>query len=328
MKFFLSLTSEGRQAFSVQNGKCSGLMAGGQVITHHSSFHSGFTLYPAVVVEVNRLPVNSVLSKPAITKMLYPEGDNAIKAELGWLDEDVSPDQAELAMVIGFKNASIKCHSFLVGGKSRSVKVPLKKLEGGLCKSVNTNVDFTLIEFPSMKKATEWRKIEEMFKDSLSNCGQFAKENVYARWRILEASSAEAGGQEGVLALHLDVLPLDDKIESKKAELVAKYYSSSNLTISLLEIPLKWRSPDEKKKLFTNPCLVMLDSQDCIVTDSMIRLGMSTVRDILRSGRAASDLDEYKSSVNSPQVLPVWGRCCRELFMAESETFSVIGKGK
>lgn len=326
MKFFLSLTGEGKQTFSVQNGKCSGLMTGGQVITHHSSLHSCYTTDPTVVVEVNRLPVFSMLSKPAITKMLYPEGDDAIKAELGWLDEDVSPDQAELAMVIGFKNASIKFHSFLVGGKMRSVKVPLEDLVG-LCKSVDPKqtltlgVDFSLIQFPPMKKATEWRRIEEMFKDSLSNCGQFAMENVYARWRILE-------DQESMVALHLEVLPLDDKLESKKAELLAKYKSSSNLTICLVKIPLKWRSPDARKKLFTSPCLVMLDGQDCVITDSMVRLSMSTVRDVLRSGRVASGLEENKSTVDSPQVLPVWGRCSRELYMTESDEYSIIEKGK
>ena len=119
-----------------------------------------------------------------------------------------------------------------------------------------------------------------MFKDSLSNSGQFAKENVYARWRILEArcDEAEAGHK---LKLNLEVLPLDGKLESKKAELLAKYNSSSNLAISLLEIPLKWRSPDVKKRLFTSPCLVLSDTQDSVVTDSMVRLGMATVRDLL-----------------------------------------------
>ena len=334
MKFFLSLTGEGRQTFMVHSGKCSGLMKGTQVVTHHSSFHSSYTDDPAIVVEVNRLPVNSMLSKPAITKMLYPEGDNAIRAELGWLDEEVSPEQAELAMVIGFKNASIKFHSFLVGGKARNVKVPLKKLDGGLCRTVDPNetlvlgVDFTMIQFPSMKKATEWRRIEEMFKDSLSNCGQFAKENVYARWRILEVLCVESGTQGSEIALHLEVLPLTEKLESMKAELLAKYNSTSNLAISLMEIPLMWRAPDVKKTLFTTPCLVMLDSLDCVITDSMVRLGMSTVRDVLRSGRSASGLEENKSTVYNPQVLPVWGRCSRELYMAESDTFSVVGKGK
>ena len=236
-------------------------------------------------------------------------------------------------MVIGFKNATIRFHSFLVGGKAKEVMVPLKNLDGGLCNSVNPKeslalrVDYTMIQFPPMKKATEWRRIEEMFKDSLSNCGQFAKENVYARWRILEArcDEAEAGHK---LKLNLEVLPLDGKLESKKAELLAKYNSSSNLAISLLEIPLKWRSPDVKKRLFTGPCLVLSDTQDSVVTDSMVRLGMATVRDLLRSGQVASGLEESKATVHNPQVFHIWGRCSRELFMAESDAFEVVEKGK
>ena len=60
----------------------------------------------------------------------------------------------------------------------------------------------------------------------------------------------------------------------------------------------------------------------------MVQLSMSTVRDVLRSGRVASGLEENKSTVDSPQVLPVWGRCSRELYMTESDEYSIVGKGK
>ena len=104
---------------------------------------------------------------------------------------------------------------------------------------------------------------------------EFSKSFVYTRWRILDTIT---DGKEKVM-LVLEVLPLGKVLESHDAEMVVKYKSSSNRAISLYSVELKWRSPNGKLKLFTTPCLIMMDGKDGIVTDSMIRLSMAIVRD-------------------------------------------------
>ena len=332
MKFFLSLNSEGRQVYSVENGRCSNLLKDARVFTHHSSFGSKYTMDASVIVEVHRLPLETMLSGPAIAKMFYPEGDNIIRAELGWLDAEVAPDDVELAMLIMFKDSRIKSHSFLVGGKPKSFQLELTHLDGeffkylDITKKYTVGVDFSAIQFPAMRKATEWRKIEEMFKDSFSGCSDFANEFTYARWRILEYKSESS--QAGVsLSLCLEILPLHEELKKNEAELLAKYNSSSNMAICVLNIPLRWRSPDLKKRLFTSPCLVT-EARDCAVSDSMVRLGMSTVRDLLRMGRSSKCMEEHRSTISDPVVFQAWERSRREMFMPEADSFDIVEKGK
>ena len=174
MKFFLSFTVEGKQVFLTKDGKASGLLKGGQVITHNSALMSGFTSDPNAVVEVTRLPLETLLSDGAIARMIQQDGDEAIRARLGWLDEQEAPAQPELAMVIVLKEGKIKSHSFLVGGKAQSFSVKLENLEGvceGLdwSKSIQLAVDFTAVQFAPGSKVTEWRKVEDMFKDCMSS---------------------------------------------------------------------------------------------------------------------------------------------------------------
>ena len=129
-----------------------------------------------------------------------------------------------------------------------------------------------------------------------------------------------------VVNLCLELLPLRDKLKSQEAELLAKYNSSSNMAISVLNIPLKWRLPDGKKKMFSTPCLVV-DSK-CSLSDSMVRLGMATVRDLLRSGRSSKNSEEHKTTINDPAVFHAWEKCRRELYMSEAESYEVVEKGE
>jgi len=267
MKYFLSFTEDGKQVFHTKDGKTSGLMTGAPVITHNSAILSGFTTDPNVVVEVSRLPLDTLLSEVAISKMIYKDGNEAIKARLGWLDEQDAPVEPELAMVIVLKEGKIKSHSFLVGGKSQSFTVGLEKLEG-VCSSIDTSktiqlaVDFTAVQFAPGTKVTEWRKVDEMFKDCLTSPVKFAKCHVYARRRILEVEPTEDG--DGSLCLQFEVLPLELALDRHQAEMINKYTSSSNLAISHLSIPLMWRKPNIKKSLLTTPCIVIGDEQTCI----------------------------------------------------------------
>ena len=328
INFFLSLTSEGKQTFLTQEGEASGLVKNAPVYTHHSNLSSGFTMDPGEVVNVNRLPVSAMLSDPAIAKLICTEGDEAIRAQLGYLDMDVAPESPELAMVIGFFKGKIKRHSFLVGGKPRSVNISLSSLVG-LCNGIDstseltTGLDFTSIQFPPERKATPWRKIEEMFKDSCFGTVDFSKTFVYTRWRVLDM---KIDGKAKII-LALEVLPLGKALEDHDAEIVSKYKSSSNKAISLHTIELKWRSPNEKLRLFTTPCLVLLDGKEGAVTDSMIRLSMATVRDLLRSGHLCEGATERKASIDNPEVVFVWGLSRRALYMPEVETFEVYSKG-
>jgi hypothetical protein len=79
MTFFLAFTPEGRQVFSVQEGKCSALLAGSPVITHNAMLGSSFTKDPAVVVSVEQLPPVSIISKIAMQKMIVLDGDDAVR---------------------------------------------------------------------------------------------------------------------------------------------------------------------------------------------------------------------------------------------------------
>ena len=99
------------------------------------------------------------------------------------------------------------------------------------------------------------------------------------------------------------------------------------MAISVLNIPLKWRLPDGKKKMFSTPCLVV-DSKDGPLSDSMVRLGMATVRDLLRKGRSSKNTEEHKKTINDPAVFHAWEKCRRELFMSEAESFEVVEKGE
>ena len=183
-----------------------------------------------------------------------------------------------------------------------------------------------MFSFHRTKKVTDWKKLDEMFKDSFSGCADFANENVYARWRILEYKKDNA--KEGIsLSLCLELLPLSDLLKNQDMERIALYSSSSNMAICLLEIPLKWRSPDEKKGLFTSPCVVT-DSKDCPVSDSMVRLGMATIRDVLRRGRPSRSTEEHKATISDPVVFPIWEKSRRELHMAEADNFEVTEIGK
>ena len=110
---------------------------------------------------------------------------------------------------------------------------------------------------------------------------------------MLESKPRE-GDKHPTLSLHLEALPLEDKLENGK-ELREKYNSSANIAISLISIPLTWRKPNVKKHLFTTPCIVLLD--DGVVTDGSIRLGMASVRDVLRRGRPSVGPQEHVETV-------------------------------
>ena len=141
---------------------------------------------------------------------------------------------------------------------------------------------------------------------------------------MLESKPRE-GDKHPTLSLHLEALPLEDKLENGK-ELREKYNSSANISISLISIPLTWRRPDVKKHLFTTPCIVLLD--DGVVTDgSSIRLGIASVMDVLRRGRPSVGLQEHTATVSNPQVINAWERSPRQLHMSEVEEFEIVGKG-
>lgn len=328
MRIFLSFTEEGQQVFCAAEGKYSGLPKDTPVYTHHASLTTKYSTDPAVCVEAHKLPPETLLSGPAISKMMFSPGDGAIRAHLGYLDEEEAPAAAELALVLAFKNGAIKSYSFLLGGKSSSQVVPLTNLEE-CCEDLDVNttvtvaVDIASIQFGSERKATAWKKMDIMFKDSLSGSVDLSDKFIYTRWRVLESKPKE-GEKRPTLCLHLEALPLREKLDSSK-ELREKYGSSANIAISLAAIPLKWRKPDSRKHLFTTPCLVVLDEGG--VTDGSLRLGMASVRDVLRRGRPSTGPQEHKATVLNPQIVSAWERSPRELYMAEVETFEIFGKG-
>ena len=136
-----------------------------------------------------------------------------------FLEEEEASVPAEVALVLGFKEGQLNTESFILGGKASSQVVPLEKLEG-VCKnvdcreSVTVAVDLSATLFDPGRKATSWKKLEIMFKDSLSGSVDFSKEFVHARWRLLELKPKE-GERRPSLALHLEALPLSGMLEKK-----------------------------------------------------------------------------------------------------------------
>ena len=86
--FFLTFSPDGEEEFYVQGGRCSALKDGAQVVTHHSSIDSKFTSDTNCLVPVSQLPARTILSGPKIKKITVPDGDDALRGALGWLDDD------------------------------------------------------------------------------------------------------------------------------------------------------------------------------------------------------------------------------------------------
>ena len=121
--------------------------------------------------------------------MMYSLGDNAIRAQLGFLEETDAPEPAELALSLVFrKDVSSRTVSFWVGKSSSHVGL-LENREG-CCKDIDANssmtvaVDIAAIEFGAERKATPWKKLVIMSKDSLSGLVDFSDKFIYARWRV------------------------------------------------------------------------------------------------------------------------------------------------
>ena len=164
-----------------------------------------------------------------------------------------------------------------------------------------------------------------MFKDCMSSPVNFSKYYVYARWRILEKELS--GESNGNLSLVFEILPLEKSLERYDAEIVNKYLSSSNVAISLLSIPLGWRKPNFKNRLFTTPCIVIGDGHTR-ASDGNIRMSMASIRDLLRRGRSSEGKAEHLETVSSPVVLLPWGRVERKLFMQEEVDCEIVDTGE
>jgi len=125
---------------------------------------------------------------------MYSPGDNTIRAQLGFLEEDEASISAEVALVLCFKEGQLNTDSFLLGGKASSQVVPLEKLEG-VCKnvdfreSVTVAVDLSAILFDLGRKATSWKKLEIMFKESLSGSVDFSKEVCVCKVEIVRVKA-------------------------------------------------------------------------------------------------------------------------------------------
>ena len=334
---FLSLTDSGRQQFSTSNGPISGLMKGMTVITHHSNPRSAYCNDSASVVRVEQLPVSSIISAKTIESWIIPDGDDALKASLGWLDEKEAPESPELALVLVFRAGRLREHRCLVGGKSRQYELELRDLYD-FCPDLVTKdterfppqlsvkLDYSQIIFRPGKKTTNWIHIKEMFKDSL-NCvnisPDWSKTFLYTRYRLRESAL-----QDGtVLTLHLEALPLESQLDSVPAELRRQFDSSSNVVIDLLTIPLTFHKSVPEKNLFTSPYLLS-DPSSQNLNDTIIRLMLDAIRDVMRSGRNAVNQEECVKSIKSPLLQPIWGRNIRRIHMPVSESVSLVETGK
>ena len=131
--------------------------------------------------------------------------------------------------MLTFQDGGLKGHSLLLGGKSRDIVINIKRsgdMTDNVCFGDNAKVSvvFESIIFPPGTKATPWKKIEEMFKNSLTGGKprpDWGKANVYARWRILELAPEEGGAPR--LTLCLEGLPLSTPLEQQKPEVMGKH---------------------------------------------------------------------------------------------------------
>ena len=240
-------------------------------------------------------------------------------------------------MVLVFKFGLLKSHRFLLGGKTKEITIPASVVQGlgkefsTVDKSITVSMSCAAIALPPGRKATPWKRVEEMFKDSMATSEiklDWEKINLYTRWRILELPPRNSE-EHPTLILSLEGLPLESRLEQQTPEMMFKYNSSSNLAIALFSKPLQWQGENTKKRVFTTPSLVLVDnSMDFLPTDGMVRLAMATIRDTLRAGKLTSTLEEGITSVQSPEVARAWKLSPRELYMPVSTSYTVLEKGR
>ena len=239
-------------------------------------------------------------------------------------------------MVIVFKSGLLKSHRFLLGCKTKEISISANVLQGlgkefaDVDKPITISMSCSGLAMPPGRKATPWKRLEEMFKDSMAkgNMLDWSKVNLYARWRILEHPPKNSEDSP-TICLSLEGLPLESRLELQTPEMLAKYESSSNSAIALVTMPLQWQEMNSKKKLFTTPFLVMGDSSlDSPPTDGMVRMAMSTIRDTLRAGKLTASPEEGVASVQSPEKARIWKWSPRAVYMPVSTSFTVMEKGK
>ena len=252
------------------------------------------------------------------------------------MDEEEAPEEPKVAMVMVFKRGLLKSHRFLLGGRTKEITIPASIVQGlgkdfaTVDKSIIISMNCTGLALPPGRKATSWKRMEEMFKDSMAPNDNldWAKMNLYTRWRILELPPQNSEDPP-TLSLNLEGLPLESPLEQQTPEMLAKYQSSSNSAIALASMPLQWQGENIKKGLFTTPSLVLVDNAlDCLPTDGTVRLAMATIRDTLRAGKLTSTQVEGMASVQSPEVGRIWKWSPRALYMPVSTSFTVLEKGR
>ena len=326
--YFLTFDERGKQKFWTKEGPMSGLLEGVPVVTNPDNVRSKFT--SENVVAVDQLPVGSIISKKCVERWIVQDGDDALKASLGWLEDSEAPDVPELGLVLVYGDGKLRQHRFVIGGKALELNVDVAKLFD-LCSfgsqvgkgkvTVTVRVEFSSLVFLPGKKITRWQPIEEMFKSSLAmeNCqgckdGQF----LYTRFRLLEV----AGKRKSSVFLQLEALPLECGIREVDAELRKGYESSSNVAICLGSVELKFYKEEPTKALYTSPFLVLED--DLYPTDGVLRLHLELIRDSLRAGQRADTEEEATDSVRSPTIMAPWARGKRKLHMPVSKSTSVV----
>ena len=252
------------------------------------------------------------------------------------MDEDKAPEKPMVAMVLVFKNGLLKSHRFLLGCRTREIIIPASVVQGlgedyeKIDKSITISMCCIDLALPPGRKATPWKRVEEMFKDNMAtyNMLDWTKFNLYTRWRILELPPKNIEDSP-ILTLSLEGLPLGSRLEQQTPEMLVKYQSSSNSAIPLASLPLLWQGENVKKGLFSTPILVLGDnSLDCQPTDGMVRLAMATIRDTLRAGKLTTTQAEGMASVQAPEVARIWKWSPRALYMPVSTSFTVVEKGK
>ena len=82
--------------------------------------------------------------------------------------------EPKLAMVLVIKGGLLKSHRFLLGCKTKEINIPARTLQGlgkdfeSVDKPLTVSMSCISLALPPGRKATSWKRVEEMFKDRLT----------------------------------------------------------------------------------------------------------------------------------------------------------------
>ena len=263
--------------------------------------HNPFRHAPAMLsnsADVLELPEKMRLNHQSLTGVLTGPQEK-FRAEIKLND---STKKLTVALWIELREGALKRHEFLVGGKTLNVCFPLKMLgghdglEGGSPDIIiSGKIKTSAIRINPGSHVSEWTRIEEMFKGSISSPGLSVNwpdsAPIYVRWSV-QANDKSSEVKE--LNLVLEAMPcgvMEFEKLSNEAKAILK--SGAAKTFFLWSAGAMWYRPALEWGMCTTPGVYVKD--ETLVTDPLLRYALAFALDRSRRGAytEAKDWPEY-----------------------------------